>query len=184
MSTTAAVLLVALAALAVSAAAVVRTWLSWREKRLITCPENDKPAAVRVDALRAAAGALTGQGDLRLSECSRWPEKQGCGQECLGQIAKGPGDCLVRTLVARWYEGKACASCGKPIRDVAWADQRPGLCGPDGRLVAWPDVAPETLPDVFKTHAAICWDCLVVGKVAREHPDDVTVRPPREQLYS
>jgi hypothetical protein len=184
MSMTAAVLLVALAALVVGAGALLKSWFAWRQRRLITCPENEKPAAVRVNALRAAAGVLTGHGNLALSECSRWPEKRGCGQECLSQIEKGPGECLVRTLVARWYEGKTCADCGKPIRDVAWADQWPGLRAPDGRLVAWPDAAPEMLPELFKTHAPVCWDCLVVGKVAAAHPDEVTVRPPREQLYS
>jgi hypothetical protein len=184
MSVTAAALLVGLAALVAGGIAIFKVWFTWRQKRLITCPENRSPAAVRVDALRAAAGVLTGHGHLTLSECSRWPEKQGCGQECLSQIEKGPGECLVRTLVARWYEGKACSCCGKPIQDVAWADQRPGLHAPDGRLVAWPDVAPETLPELFKTHAPVCWNCLVVGKVALERPDEVTVRPPREQLYS
>jgi hypothetical protein len=184
MSVTAAALLVALAALVVGGVALFKVWFAWRQKRLITCPENEKTAAVRVDALRAAAGGLTGHAHVRLSECSRWPEKQGCGQECLSQIEKGPGECLVRTLVAQWYEGKACASCGKPIQDVAWADQRPGLFSPDGRLVAWPDVAPETLPDLFRTHAPVCWNCLVVGNVALAHPDEVTVRPPRKQLYS
>jgi hypothetical protein len=184
MSMSAAALLVALAALAVGGVVLVRAWLAWRGPRLITCPENERPAAVRVAAGAAAAGALTGHAGLRLSECSRWPEKQGCGQECLRQIEKGPGECLVRTLVARWYEGRACASCGKPIRDVAWADQRPGLLAPDGRASAWPDVAPETLPEIFATHAPLCWDCLVVQKVVLEHPDEITVRPPREQLYS
>jgi hypothetical protein len=184
MSMTTAALLVALTALVVGGVVLIRAWLSWRGARLITCPENEKPAAVRVDAAHVAAGTLTGHPDLRLSECSRWPEKQGCGQECLRQIEKGPGECLVRTLVARWYEDKACAACAKPIRDVAWADQRPGLRAPDGRISAWPDIAPETLPETFKTHAPICWNCLVVQRVAREHPDDVTVRPPREQLFS
>jgi hypothetical protein len=184
MSMTAAALLVALAAVVVGGAVLARKWFLWRRERLITCPENEKPAAVRVNASKAVASALTGHEGLRLSECSRWPEKQGCGQECLAQIEKGPGECLVRTLVDRWYEGKACACCGKPIRDVAWADQRPGLRAPDGRVFAWPDVAPETLPEVFRTHAPICWNCLVVQRVAREHPDEVTVRPPREQLYS
>jgi hypothetical protein len=184
MSMTAAALLVALAALVVGGIQLLRTWHAWRQKRLITCPENERPAAVRVDALRAATGSLTGHALLSLSECSRWPEKQGCGQECLSEIARGPGECLVRTLVERWYEGKACSSCGKPIRDIAWADQRPGLRAPDGLLLAWPDVAPETLPERFRTHAPVCWDCLVVGKVALEHPDEVTVRPPREQLFS
>ena len=176
--------LVILATLVVGGFLLVRAWLAWREKRLITCPENERPAAVRVDALKAAAGVLTGTPELHLSECSRWPEKQGCGQECLRQIEKGPGECLVRTLVAGWYEGKTCASCGKPIREVAWAEQRPGLRAPDGSLAFWPDVPPETLPDVFQTHAPVCWNCTVVLKTATERPDLVTVRPPRERLYS
>ncbi len=184
MSMTSAALLVALFALVVGGAVFFRVWYAWRQRRLITCPDNEKPAAVRLDALRAAASAWAGREDLRLSECSRWPEKQDCGQECLRQIQKGPGECLVQTLVTRWYEDKACSCCGKPIHEVAWADQRPGLRAPDGRYMAWTDVPPETLPDVFKTHAPVCWDCLVVQRVAREHPDDVTPRPPREQLYS
>jgi hypothetical protein len=184
MSIGTAAILVALAALAVGAFVLVRAGLSWREKRLITCPENEMPAAVRVNGLKAVAGTITGHSDLRLSECSRWPEKAGCGQECLRQIERGPADCLVRTLVAGWYEGKSCAACGKAIRDVAWADQRPGLMSPDGRIWFWPDVAPETLPEVFRTHAPVCWDCTVVRKVAVEHPDVVTLRPPREHLYS
>jgi hypothetical protein len=182
MSMTLSVLVVALLAAAVGGATLLRSWNRWREKRLITCPENEKPAAVRVDALRAVAA--TGPGALRLSECSRWPEKKDCGQECLKQIERGPGECLVRTLVARWYEDKRCACCGKPIRDVAWADQRPGLRAPDGEFLAWPDVPPETLPETFQTHVPICWDCLVVQKIVRKNPDGVTLRPPREQLYS
>jgi hypothetical protein len=184
MSMTAAALLVILLALVVGAVALARVWFAWRQKRLITCPENEQPAAVRVDALRATAGSLAGHPHLQLSECSRWPEKQGCGQDCLRQIEKGPGECLVRTLVARWYEDKTCGCCGKPIRDVAWADQRPGLRAPNGACLAWPDVAPEALPELFKTHAPVCWNCLVVQKIAQEHADAVTLRPPREQLYS
>jgi len=184
MSMTQAAMLVALLALAVVGIALFRTWFAWRQRRLITCPENEKPAAVRVAALGATLSAAGGHPSLRLSECSRWPEKKDCGQECLHQIEKGPAECLVRTLVARWYEDKSCACCGKPIRDVAWADQRPGLRAPDGAYLAWPDVPPEALPELFKTHAPVCWNCLVVQKVAREHPDEVTLRPPREQLYS
>jgi len=179
-----AAILVLVTGLVAAAFVVGRAWLAWRRERLITCPENDEPAAVRVDALRAASGALTGRMQLRLSECSRWPEKQGCGQECLRQIEKGPAECLVRTLVANWYADRRCVFCGRAIHDVAWAEQRPGLRAPDGRLVAWPDVAPEMLPELFRTHAPVCWDCLVVGRVAREHPDGITVRPAREQLYS
>jgi len=184
MSIGTAALVVLLSALVVGGFLFVRAFLAWREKRLITCPENERPAAVRVAALNAVTGAVTGHQALHLSECSRWPEKQGCGQECLRQIEKGPGACLVRTLVADWYAGKTCASCGKLIREVAWAEQRPGLRSPDGRLAFWPDVPAEALPDVFLTHAPVCWDCTIVLKTAAEHPDVVTLRPPREHLYS
>ena len=90
----------------------------------------------------------------------------------------------MRTLVGRWYEDRSCACCGKPIRDVRWADQRPGLRAPNGTFVAWPDVPPETLPELFRTHAAVCWDCLVVLKIVQRDPDGMTLRPPHDQLYS
>jgi hypothetical protein len=184
MSITQAALLVALLAVVVGGSLLARAWYAWRQKRLITCPENEKPAAVRVDALKAALARAGGRGALSLSECSRWPEKNDCGQECLRQIERGPAECLVRTLVARWYEDRTCTCCGKAIRDVAWADQRPGLRAPDGTFVAWPDVSPESLPDLFKTHEPVCWNCLVVQQMVRRDPDAVTVRPQREQLYS
>src|SRR6266496_6470014 len=87
----------------------VRAYFTFRGKRLVTCPETHKPEAVDVSAKEAALGAFFNEPTLRLSQCSRWPERQDCGQDCLQQIEVDPKNCLVWNQVAKWYEGKSCA---------------------------------------------------------------------------
>lgn len=53
--------------------------------RLVACPENQQPAAVTIDARHAAATGIHGVPHLRLCDCTRWPERAKCGQECLSQ---------------------------------------------------------------------------------------------------
>jgi len=65
---------------------VLPAWRGYRKERAVTCPETGKPASVQVDAARVAATAWGGVPDVRLKECSRWPEKAGCGQDCLAQL--------------------------------------------------------------------------------------------------
>ncbi|HVP44125.1 MAG TPA: DUF1761 family protein [Terriglobales bacterium] len=52
----------------------------------VTCPETKKRAAVEIDALHCAATSLTGSEYMRLSDCSRWPEKKDCDQECVYEL--------------------------------------------------------------------------------------------------
>ncbi|MEO8584898.1 MAG: hypothetical protein ABI584_01935 [Acidobacteriota bacterium] len=178
--------LLALAALAVvSILVAVPVLRVARGTRLVSCPETKETAAVALDPLRAALAWIGDEpGRLRLSDCSRWPEKEGCGQECLGEVESAGPSCLVRNIVASWYRGQACAFCRKPIPEVTWTEHRPALLAPDGATVSWKDVNPESLRDVFATHKPVCWDCHVVQSVVRERPDVVTVRPEREHLYS
>ena len=159
----------------------VSEYIKMRGARVITCPDNDQPAAVTVDAGHAAFTAAGGREHLRLESCSRWPEKAGCGQECLKQIEAQPVDCLVRTQVGRWYTDKACAVCGKALGVVDWASHKPALRAPDGRTLEWSDVAPETMHDVMRTHAAICWDCHVAETFRRQRPDLVLDNPFADQ---
>lgn len=51
--------------------------------RLVTCPENQRPGVVRIDAGHAAATGIDGCPRLRLSACTRWPERAQCDQGCL-----------------------------------------------------------------------------------------------------
>jgi len=155
----------------------VSEYLQMRGTRVVACPENEQPAAVTVDARRAALTAAAGREHLRLDSCSRWPEKAGCGQECLRQIEAQPTDCLVRTQVGRWYADKSCAICGKALGQVEWAAHAPALRAPDGRTLEWRDVKPETMFQVMASHAAVCWDCHVAETFRRQRPDLVLDNP-------
>ncbi|MGP0019854.1 MAG: hypothetical protein ACLPHP_14890 [Candidatus Sulfotelmatobacter sp.] len=153
----------------------IRAYFDYRGKRLITCPETHKAAAVDVAATEAAVGAFLSEPTLRLKECSRWPERQNCGQECLQQIEIGPENCLVWNIVSQWYEGKSCVLCHKPIA-LHHLDHAPALLGPDSRTAEWREFRPEQLPDIFATHKPVCWNCHVTETFRRLHPELVTDR--------
>jgi hypothetical protein len=165
------VVLVATAAAVFVAVRLVGAWLRYRGARLITCPENHQPAGVQVDARHAAATARGSAAKLRLRSCSRWPEKAGCGQECLRQIEASPEDCLVRNILVRWYAGKNCALCGKPIGEIHLVEQKPALLTPDRVTVEWRDVAAEKLLGVLETSRPVCFSCHLATSFARQHPD-------------
>jgi hypothetical protein len=80
------VMAVAALLLVVGLGRALRTYLRLRGKRIVSCPETHEAAAVRVAAGNAALRETLGHEQLRLSECSRWPEKEACGQVCLKQI--------------------------------------------------------------------------------------------------
>ena len=156
----------------------VRAYFQLRGKRIITCPETSQPAAVNVAAGEAAAGAFLSEPTLRLKECSRWPERQGCGQECLQQIESDPEKCLVWNIVAKWYEGKVCVFCRKPIVPLSAVEHAPALLGPDFKTKEWKEIRPEELPETFATHQPVCWNCHVAESFRRMHPELVVNREP------
>ena len=155
----------------------LRKYLQTRGDRIVSCPDNGQDVAVRVDAVRAA---LTPEGrpdHLRLEACTRWPEKAGCGQDCLRQIEAQPVDCLVRTQVSRWYADKSCVLCGKALGDLDWTAHAPALRSPDGVTKEWSDIRPETLWGVLGSHSPVCWDCHVAETFRRQRPDLVIDNP-------
>ncbi|MGA2594249.1 MAG: hypothetical protein ABSH32_30490 [Bryobacteraceae bacterium] len=153
-----------------------RVYLKLRGARVITCPENHRPAGVKVDAAHALFSALEGHEDVRLRSCSRWPEKQDCGQECLRQIEAAPEDCLVRNILTKWYAGKACALCGKPVGEIHWNDHKPALLNAEHKTVEWQYVPAEAVPDVLASHQPVCWNCHIVNSLAAQHPELVLDR--------
>jgi len=60
-----------------------QTYHTYREGRTVNCPETHAPVSVRFNALRAAWSSLSGSPNLRLADCTRWPERSDCGQECI-----------------------------------------------------------------------------------------------------
>lgn len=155
----------------------VRTYFALRGDRVVSCPDNNETVAVRIDATRAALDSATGGGRWRLESCTRWPEKAGCGQECLKQIEAAPVDCLVRTKVTNWYAGQSCTLCGKALDTAEWAEHQPAVMAPSGDTLEWRDIRPETVPDVLTTHSPVCWDCHVAETFRRTRPDLVLDNP-------
>ena len=70
----------------------IRVYFRFRGARLVTCPETNQDAVVEVPARSMAMQAILGEPCLRLSECSRWPMRGGCGQDCLRQIEARPSE--------------------------------------------------------------------------------------------
>src|ERR1700686_3458396 len=123
----------------------VRAYFRFRGKRIITCPETHKPAAVDVAVGEAALGALLSEPTLRLKQCSRWPERQHCGQECLQQLEVNPQNCRVWNIVSKWYEGQNCVFCHKTLGELHHFDHAPALLDPDDKTVEWKNLRPEQL---------------------------------------
>jgi hypothetical protein len=148
---------------------------------LIECPENHQRAGVKVDTRYAWLKSLTGKKTLRLNDCTRWPERQNCGQECLTQIEKQPSDCQVQRMLTNWYQGKFCVYCRRPFTDIHWHDHKPALLSPERELVEWQDIEIEKLPEILESHYAVCWNCLIAESFRKEYPDLVTERPWKQQ---
>lgn len=158
---------------------VGRTLAGLRGTRLVTCPETGRPVAVDLDLPYSVTRSAFGRPHFRLKDCTRWPERAGCGQTCLGDLEAAPHDCLVRTVLANWYAGKQCAFCHREFGEIHWHDHKPALVDSQGITREWADFPAETIPEVLKTHAPACWNCHIAETFRRERPDLFVDRPPR-----
>ncbi|NIR47741.1 hypothetical protein GWO43_04720 [candidate division KSB1 bacterium] len=156
---------------------LIRTYLTFRGKMLVTCPETNKPAGVEVDAGHAAIMSAMGEEDLHLKACTRWPEREDCGQECLSQIESSPENCLVRMILTDWYKDKTCVYCRKAFGEIHWHDHKPALLAPNKITVEWQEIPVEKLPRMLSTHKPVCWNCHIAETFRRAHPDLVIDRP-------
>ena len=175
------IILLAVAAV-IAAGRLVVVWYRQRGARAIVCPENHRPAGVTVDACRAALTGFIGTSELRLSSCSRWPERAGCGQQCLTEINQSPEGCLIQKILANWYEGKTCFFCHKPFRDVQWAGQKPALITADKTSLEWSRIPVEQLTETLETASPVCFACHMANTLVREHPELVIDRSCRTSM--
>jgi hypothetical protein len=152
-------------------------WRETRGKRVIVCPETGTCEAVAIDRRTAVTTSLAGSERLKLSACTRWPERAGCGEECLAQIEAAPDGCMVRQRLGTWYAGKSCALCGQAFGEIHWADHKPGLLAPDGQPVGWHDLPAEKVPATLETHRPLCWNCYVAEDFRAMHRDLVLEDP-------
>jgi hypothetical protein len=157
-------LLILLAAVAAAYAVMaVVTFCRLRGVRLVSCPEMNRPAAVTVAPRSLVPSATRASGELIVSTCSRWPQSGGCNQACVAQVAIAPRDTRVFAIVERWYAGKTCALCLRPIGALHALGAQPGLLDRSLKqppsTIAWHQAPAETLPTLFKTHLPVRAQC-------------------------
>jgi hypothetical protein len=159
--------------------AIARGYRRFRGPRVVTCPETGTTVGVELNARKAAFTGAFNDPEFRLSSCTRWPERQSCGQECIAQIEEAPDGCLVRERLAEFYVNARCAICGRAIGQIRAFDRKPGLLAPDLKTVDWSEIKPEELPAVLATHKPICWNCHLAESFLSRYPDRV-VKDPRQ----
>ncbi|HEY7862583.1 MAG TPA: hypothetical protein VIE39_02925 [Thermoanaerobaculia bacterium] len=161
-------------------------WRRARDRRVIVCPETGRAEGVALDSTGAAKAAFLGGESFQLSSCTRWPERAGCGQECLSQIASTPDGCSIRARLEQWYSGKRCAFCGLSFTAIGWLDHKPGLLDPQRNVVEWSDIRAEALPEALERCRPICWNCTMAEGFRIRHPelvidDPLRRAPPRDR---
>lgn len=172
--------LVVAAYIAIAVAAYVRM----RGTRIIVCPETERPAAVAVDAAHAALGAMREHADVKLSACSRWPQRKDCAQACAAQIEAAPKQTLAFEILKNWYAGKSCAICHRPIPPLDHVGPKPGLlnfASMGHETLNWEDIPAENLPAMFESHLPVCAHCQVTESFRRQFPDLVVDRYREEE---
>jgi hypothetical protein len=74
---------IALGVLYVLLPQVLHTFQRYRNRKALTCPEAGGPAEIDVDASRAAFSSAFGKPLLRIKNCTLWPRRKGCAEDCL-----------------------------------------------------------------------------------------------------
>jgi len=128
-----------------------------RGRRTVVCPDNREPVTVELDNKFAFQTALRGQEHERLESCSRWPEKGDCGQECLAQIDPSPEN--LERLLQKWYQGKTCAICERPLGPADWRRSRLALLNEKQKLFELRHMHLEEIPSALDHMAPLCWNC-------------------------
>lgn len=127
--------------------------------------------------MHAVLTSAVGVPDIRLQNCSRWPLRENCGQECLLNLDVAPVDCLVNSVLMKWYRGKKCLHCGMTFKGLNWTDHKPALWNPEGDLLNWSQVSVAEIPAVLDTYHPVCRNCYIAQSFVSEYPDLLVYRP-------
>jgi len=173
------ILLLLLAVLTVYTVVAVRTWVRVHGPRVVMCPETQKPVAVKVDVGHAVATAVWEQADVKLTSCTRWPERGGCEQPCVRQIETAPDETSPRVIAAHFFKKERCAICTKPIETPGGVSLQPGFMDPGSHQVqSWNEVPPQDLPAAIAVRYPLCANCTLAESFRQRFPDRVTDRRP------
>ena len=88
-----------------------------------------------------------------------------------------PHDAATTAQLKRFFEGKVCAACSRPIAPVHAGELRPGLLNTKTQeAIAWADIPTANLSFALESHDPLCSHCAVVETFRREHPELVVDR--------
>ncbi len=59
------------------------TYRRYASPRAVICPESHQQVAVTLDATHAAFTSFRARPEIRLDDCTRWPERWNCNRACL-----------------------------------------------------------------------------------------------------
>ena len=160
--------------LAVYVGIAVRAFYKLRGTRVVVCPETKRPVGVTVDLGHAATSAVWEQLDVRISSCSRWPERTDCDQSCAAQIEADPHGTRAKAMATHFFEGQRCAICQRSIDAPSPARLQPGFMHPDTHEVkAWDELDPANLPCAIQRDFPLCANCTLAESVRQRFPDGV-----------
>ena len=66
----------------------LRIFAKFHGLKPVTCPQDNVRALIQIAAFLSAVGRVHGDSTLRVSRCSRWPERSGCAQNCAAQLTR------------------------------------------------------------------------------------------------
>ncbi len=75
--------ILAIALLYVLVPVVTDAFPRYRRRKILRCPETGRDTGVAIDASKAALTSAFGPPVLRVKDCSLWPQREECRQECL-----------------------------------------------------------------------------------------------------
>jgi hypothetical protein len=75
--------IIALGAVYVLLPLVIHTFQRFRRRKVVTCPETEELVEVTLKAKRAALASAFHKPLLRVKNCTLWPKKKGCEEECV-----------------------------------------------------------------------------------------------------
>jgi hypothetical protein len=157
--------------LVVYATIAIRAWVRFRGTRVVTCPETRRPAEVAVDIGHAMVSAVWERADVRIAECSCWPERRGCDETCVPQIEAAPDGTRASTIAARFFQGRRCVLCQRRIGPLTAGGLQPGFMDPlTHEVVPWLDVPAQELPDAIARQRPLCPECTVAESSRRPFP--------------
>jgi hypothetical protein len=96
--------------------------------------------------------------------------------------ARAARDRATTELLKRFFDGKQCAICKRPIPPVHRTGLKPGLLNPaTHQTYSWDEIPSVDLSTALETHLPLCSECEVAESFRQHFPDLVTDRDKSRQ---